>query len=1070
MSELFKLYQHLYAQFIEQKNKVYMRRQKMQQVAMDVESQKQAIIQKYSNNNAMLKESYQRYSAYKKAAEMYYRPTVQHQGTAVFISEERMSLLYEQFHGCSSELKSDYAKRLYDAAVSGMTYVAAQRNALSAKQDQELSYLSDSVTKTSNDDIIEACDRIIDSAEMCRFSYILQNISGKYDAQKKNNQASFFDSERLEELYIGYCQFPLPAPRNCRNRLATKLREHYDVATQTVLIPSSLPDILFIQCSGIRVDEVFSAIKKILHNIICFTKPLSGRVFFIDSRAMDGTCIRPFDQFSNVDGFIAEIPQNHNELCERLRHLRSLVRDNQQRFLIYRDFGSSSNEDLQWLCNNGSNYGLKVIIVQDYIPDKNFSSTLPPYLPSNNVLRLLDSEGQFMLCNEKQKFPFALCDFQVNLSSDFAQKVFELYKPVQQDMRLFSVFPLPAPGKYTRNRQKDIYVPLGIGSKTKKTYFFHLDFELDFAAFLLGASGSGKTTLIHTLISGILMNYHPDDVELWLADYSVAIFSQYITNCAPHIKYVLMDDSPEQVYSFFDRVDEEAKRRATLFNNVAIKTGTAINKLEHLPPEYYLPKILIIIDEFLLFSTIAAGPNSHDAASYRKRFTNMLIVYRKYGFRFLFSGQSFDSGLSVVEDAAQKNISTRIALPADKKDITALMDVSATSMKAEWAWDIEHLAAHHALISERRNKAQISEPIALFYLNDADMVEQGKYIRAISQAMHSVEDYTPNDPLAYVDKHPILINATQPVFFHTHEQEMKADYRAWCSNPAHRQGDLLLYPGEPKNLTHVRHVLLAPERKQQMVLYGQYAINLLEIASIVYSSIRSARVQKVPVEIWTAASDLLENRFGKLWDDKVAIYHHISQIEQRIDLFIEQMKNHIVSPKLVVIASLEEMLQEYEDELEEEAFFGTFNDSNSEPNQTIDMATVLALVQQNQNNGISSYDPPNHTIHQPQKKTPQEMVEEFSKKLRFLFEHSSRYGIFLFYIVDRPSRLKSVGVREECFGHSFVFPSTWTIDECSLPIRMALRQLSSPKMYVHQSSSGISNYATFSLSEKMIGG
>ena len=51
------------------------------------------------------------------------------------------------------------------------------------------------------------------------------------------------------------------------------------------------------------------------------------------------------------------------------------------------------------------------------------------------------------------------------------------------------------------------------------------DFENElFAAFMMGASRSGKSTLLHTIICSLLMDYHPDELELWLLDFKMLEF------------------------------------------------------------------------------------------------------------------------------------------------------------------------------------------------------------------------------------------------------------------------------------------------------------------------------------------------------------------------------------------------------------------------------------------------------------------------------------------------------------------------------------------------------------------
>ena len=41
---------------------------------------------------------------------------------------------------------------------------------------------------------------------------------------------------------------------------------------------------------------------------------------------------------------------------------------------------------------------------------------------------------------------------------------------------------------------------------------------------ICGGTGSGKSSLLHMLISSIVMNYTPEDVEIWLSDYKITEF------------------------------------------------------------------------------------------------------------------------------------------------------------------------------------------------------------------------------------------------------------------------------------------------------------------------------------------------------------------------------------------------------------------------------------------------------------------------------------------------------------------------------------------------------------------
>lgn len=117
---------------------------------------------------------------------------------------------------------------------------------------------------------------------------------------------------------------------------------------------------------------------------------------------------------------------------------------------------------------------------------------------------------------------------------------------------------------YTRGN-KNLHLPYGISADGE---LYYCDFEKEnFAAFLCGSSGSGKSTLIHALITGILVNNHPDDVELWLADFKMKEFRRYVANRPPHIKYILLEESRDQL------LVNELNKRESKQNTNAIKKG-----------------------------------------------------------------------------------------------------------------------------------------------------------------------------------------------------------------------------------------------------------------------------------------------------------------------------------------------------------------------------------------------------------------------------------------------------------------------------------------------------------------
>ena len=143
--------------------------------------------------------------------------------------------------------------------------------------------------------------------------------------------------------------------------------------------------------------------------------------------------------------------------------------------------------------------------------------------------------------------------------------------------------------KYIKGNRSLSNIPYGVDADGNILY---LDFEnTNFATFICGASRSGKSTLLHTIITGILKNNHPDDVEVWLIDFKMTEFSRYISHLPPHVRYIILDESPELVYDIIDRLSEILLKRQNIFKG-------KWDKLSDVPAEKYMPSIFVIIDEF----------------------------------------------------------------------------------------------------------------------------------------------------------------------------------------------------------------------------------------------------------------------------------------------------------------------------------------------------------------------------------------------------------------------------------------------------------------------------------------
>ena len=133
-----------------------------------------------------------------------------------------------------------------------------------------------------------------------------------------------------------------------------------------------------------------------------------------------------------------------------------------------------------------------------------------------------------------------------------------------------------------------------------------------FHTFILGKSGSGKSVFLHSLITGAMMKYKPEELQFYLLDFKDAgvEFNRY--KDSKHVKALLVDNSDIEIaLEILRDLNEQKKQRAKLIG----KDGfTRIRDYNRLHPENRMPQIVLVVDECqALFNY-----NREDAASYNE--------------------------------------------------------------------------------------------------------------------------------------------------------------------------------------------------------------------------------------------------------------------------------------------------------------------------------------------------------------------------------------------------------------------------------------------------------------------
>ena len=223
-----------------------------------------------------------------------------------------------------------------------------------------------------------------------------------------------------------------------------------------------------------------------------------------------------------------------------------------------------------------------------------------------------------------------------------------------------------------RNEKKGELCDFVIGANANSTH-----------ALITGSTGSGKSSFLHMLITSILLNYHPDDVEFWMIDYGKVEFAQYASNRPASIRFLSTERSEEFTFSFLDYMKAFFEHRAELFAKEGV---TDIKAYRAKCGRLSMPRVILMIDEFHIMTQ-----QVQQDIRYKNILENSLTDYRKYGLSCIFSNQTL-SALNGLSDTGKKQIKKRIAMMNSLDEMKMTLDVQSDNYSEDMIHRMERTA------------------------------------------------------------------------------------------------------------------------------------------------------------------------------------------------------------------------------------------------------------------------------------------------------------------------------------------------------------------------------------------
>lgn len=698
-----------------------------------------------------------------------------------------------------------------------------------------------------------------------------------------------------------------------------------------VEITTKKENVLTITCSPARSRELDRGIQNLILNIIDKNPAGTQKVLVIDSarfnsssisgiKCMQGTFAleqiprNPDQVTTTLESLISSFADTDEiiELCDSVREYNNGVEEKNRlpytTVVLYgwpNSYEKRDKELIHRMMTNYERYGVSFITIsyRNEEKDSNFDKDdMPEYAKYNSIhISMLPKKTTIQFPDaEPQRFTWYT--FSGELPQEYAETLTNSFygkKLIGNEYTdRYSLTDIP---NYTREYKK-IELPFGIDGKDEA---HSVSFENEnFATYLVGASRSGKSTLLHTLIAGLIRNYHPDNLELWLADFKQLEFKRYINHLPPHVKYILLDESTELVFDLIDKLTNEMLERQKLFARLSVQR---IDQIDTTVLEKPLPVIFVILDEFSIMSqSIAESP------SYKLKLQNILAKGAALGIKFLFSSQTFTTGVAGLTATARAQIQQRIAMKGSKEEISETLELSS-NLKTEQVrnW-MDALPPHYALVKFRLGADTLPLVKRYLVMYFKDYEPRDEMIEYIKSSMTEVEDYNPTDNATYVSKQPVLVDGNTFEKF-DNDDFIKVANSLKVKDSNDLSGDEVFVSfGTPRLMENIKMSLISNETRENILTFSRPAEQACT-ASIILSTIKSFSLQNCKVEIWAYGKNRLFKTYRQLFkDNNVKIIEDIDAVCDAIYALKQSIIRKETNRKLIVLIGMERICMDFD--------------------------------------------------------------------------------------------------------------------------------------------------------------
>lgn len=840
-----------------------------------------------------------------------------------------------------SEADDPYAQRIYVQAKCNEMFLAQKKSEFE-KTLAELTEDGDAVDEELEKTIaslkaqlVEECRAILESDDFSQLVSVVNERHGRYKDNPALQVVLENDPAQDEKLGLGIYAQSFPVLEELKYAAKAKLGEYYDNRGFILLpVEHSLDRemLIAVNCAAAKEKKLYRGIQNYLLNMISKTTIGSRKVYFLDALHFNNSALgflRPLEDSIVID----TIPKDSEAIVDKLKEIVSSFSDIDEALgmadsvLDYNvtatasdrldrsilvlvgypsAFSGEAKEYIKRILLNYEHYGISPILIDtQFVEKKDDDRKDIPVDIVENIYRIQMTQQREIISQDKgADHYFKWYELTQELGESFIASVRSHdTKANSLGTEYINRVDMENYPPYERGK-KSIVLPYGVDSKDEM-HSISFDNE-NFASYLMGASGSGKSTLLHTLITGILRNYHPDDVELWLADFKMSEFAQYIDPLPPHVKYILLDESPELVYDLLDQLTEKMMERQRFFMK-----HRDMKKVENVPSNIYMPVIFVILDEFSIMSQAVS-----ESEVYKLRLQNLLAKGRALGIKFIFSSQTFTKGVAGLTQTAKDQIQTRIAMKNSYNEINETLELSSGTRTEQVKNWMEALPPHFTLSKYRDgDRLQVKRLQVMYFKGKGDeaLEPQRKLIRHLNGSLRkvSIEEYNNNVLDTYVDKKPVIVDGNSYKAFNSKKiNALISEFKLENSSDLSADDTVVTF-GSPRRMVNAKFAVISNESRENLLLIARGAEQACGM-SLILTAMKSFTLQKGKVQVWAYS----KNRVFKAYKDshfsKYEIAEGMSEICAAISSIREKIARKEIGNELIVMLGMEQICNDFD--------------------------------------------------------------------------------------------------------------------------------------------------------------